>query len=256
MTDEDNPNQPRFMMVQQDPHELHQLHEMQMMEMKNTIERFIDELTAEHCIALMRLLQMIHFNPTYLHMMLGQLSALVRIVHKVCASCGDTKHSTMEHISATGGGLTSAPADFGFLAGLSEKDQLKKLNVQPAGSSLVFPSEDRQEFPIGSYECRNCDLIFATLFDRASLGKDCPKCLGNKNALAHLRDDELQLGDLMTRYGVAESYTQEDGVFCLECDTEFPTLKHRINQGRQCPVCMIAPEVNRDEGSSGPTRAS
>lgn len=247
MTNDDNSDQPHFM-VMHDPREAQQYQEMQLMEIKATVERFIDELNAEQCIALMRILQTIHFSPHYLHMIMGQLTALIRIVHKVCGSCGDTKHSTMEHISATGGGITPAMADMGFLVGLSKEEQMKKLNVRSDTAATLTSTG-----PIEVFVCRNCDTAYGSLLDRAQTGIICMICQQNKIALQDHPDSALDLGDLMTRYRVAESYTIEDGVVCLGCDTEFPSLRHRINEGKACPVCALVTEEDKDEGPSGTT---
>lgn len=225
----------------------HRMHELQMLEMKNTMDNFIDSLGPEQCISLTRMLQAIHSSPNYLHVVVGQLVALLRAVHKVCASCGDTKHSTMEHIAATDGGLAPGPADLGFLVGLSTEDQMRKLNVVSDTAQVLGAAA-----PMEVFICRNCETAFMSLLDRAQSGKMCPVCQDNKIALEGRPDSELDLGDLMTRYGVADSYVNEDGVFCLGCDTEFPVLKHRMKQGIKCPVC----EIKTEESDEGPSRAS
>lgn len=250
MHNEDNSEQQHFMMMQPQGMfaEAQRFHELQVLEVKAAMESFLDELTADQCISLARMMQLISHNPNNLHVIAGQLSAIIRIVHKVCATCGDTRHSTMEHISATDGDLSPAPADLGFLVGLSKDEQMKKLYVRSDTAATLTSSG-----PIEVFVCQNCDTAYASLLDRAQAGRICMICQQNKVALADEPDMKLELGDLMTRYGVSESYTVEDGVFCLGCDTEFPTLKHRIMQGKNCPVCDIQPEVERDEGSSEPS---
>ena len=244
-TNDNSEQHPHIVMLQQQQLHAAQMQELQMLEMKNAMEGFLDGLTADQCISLCRMLQAIQAHPAYLSIVAGQLIAILRLVHKVCATCGDTKHSTMEHIAATEGDASSGPIDYGYLAGLTETEVLKKLNVQKS-----IPDESNG-IPEGAYECRNCDIVYVTLFDRAGAGKECPNCKMNQAYLRDKPDSELELGDLMTRYGVAESYVNENGVFCLGCGTEFPVLKHRITQGKECPVCTVQLEVKEDEGPSG-----
>lgn len=239
---------PQFVMMQPSQEQI-QFHEMQIMELKNAIENFLDDLTADQCVTLCRTLQLIYSNPVYLHQIMGQLATLLRVVHKACGSCGDTKHSTMEHISATEGEVTNVIVDTGFLVGLSKDEQMRKLNVK---SDIAATPTSTGPVEVEVFVCRNCDTAYPTLLDRAKTGNICMICQQNKIALQDHPDTALELGDLMTRYRVAESHTQEDGVFCLGCETEFPSLRHRINQGKECPVCIVA----REQSDEGPPRTA
>lgn len=225
---------------QQQQREAQAWHEMQMMEVKTSMENFLDEMSPSQCIALSRMIQLFIGNPQYMHVVIGQLSMLMRRVHKICSMCGDEKHSTVDHLTADQamGNMSDAPTDYGWLAGLSVQEQIRKLNMREDTTAA------------GAYICQNCESSFPTLFSRAQYGKDCPSCIADAMAHQNTPDNQLELGQLMFRYRVGESYTHEDGVFCLDCGTEFPVLKFRMEQGLECPTCKIQPEVQRDERPS------
>jgi hypothetical protein len=203
-----------------------------------SIERFLDGLNAEQALGLAKLLTLFNDNPGYQHVVYGQLSSIMRLVHKICASCGDTKHSTMEHLTAEAAiPIASQEPDYKWLIGLSPAEQVKRLNVT---EHLQKP---------GTFICYSCQNEFSTLFDRASTGHDCHFCTVRANILADVPDENLGVGELYFRYRVAESTTQEDGCYCFDCFTEFPTMRMRMDQGLRCPVCAIQTEASHGGAS-------
>ncbi len=245
MFDEDNHAQhPSMfaMMQQRQQQEARDYYELQMVEIRTAMESFMDGLSPEQCLNLSRMVQLFTNNPHYMHVVIGQLSTMMRVVHKICSSCGDSKHSTMEHLTATQPAMfLNAPSDYTWLHGLSPAEQMRRLNV----------TEDN-ETP-GAFICYGCNNTFSTLFDRANQGRYCRICLSQERLNEGKDDMDIDVSERMFRYRVYESTTTEDGVYCIDCFTEFPTMKHRVDQGRECPVCRIQLEVNRDEGSAEPS---
>jgi hypothetical protein len=91
----------------------------------------------------------------------GQASAILRIVHKMCASCGNGLHDVSEHF------LPKMPDVNGDVADESTPREIlmKKYGVEPL-----------PEGPdTGQVQCIECGLIFATLELRAETS-ECPGC--------------------------------------------------------------------------------
>lgn len=239
--DNENQQQPQFGMVVSHHHMQEQMHmqQLQMLELKASMERFLDSLNAEQCLGLAKMLTLFNDNPGYQHVVYGQLSSIMRLVHKICATCGDTKHSTMEHLTAeVPAAVVTKEPDYTWLVGLSPADQIRRLNVTE--------DVDYQ----GGFICHGCQGKFSTLFNRASQGRDCPICTSRARVLENVPDENLGLGELYFRYRVAESSSVEDGYFCFDCFSAFPSLRHRMDQGLRCPVCAIQTEASH--GGSSP----
>ena len=218
------------------------LQQIQQLELRASMERFLDSLDAEQALGLARMLTLFNDNPGYQHVVYGQLSSIMRLIHKICATCGDTKHSTMEHLTAEASAQQSLPStDFDWLRGLCPADQIRRLNVR---ESLDTP---------GEFICSTCEGCYSTLFARANVGRDCPRCRSRSRVLAEVPDENLGVGELFFRYRVAESSSKEDVLYCFDCFTEFPSMRYRMDQGLRCPVCAIQPEVRNDERPSRPS---
>lgn len=237
--DNENPP-PQFGMVvshQQMQDQMH-MQQLQMLELKASMESFLDSLSAEQCLGLARMLTLFNDNPGYQHVVYGQLSSIMRLVHKICATCGDTKHSTMEHLTAeVPAAMVTKESDYSWLEGISPADQIKRLNV----------TEDFDHK--GGFICYGCQSKYGTLFSRASKGRDCPVCISRARVLENVPDENLGVGELYFRYRVAESDSVEDGCFCFDCFSAFPSLKHRMDQGLRCPVCAIQTEASHGGNS-------
>lgn len=221
------------------------MQQLQQLELRASMDRFLDSLDAEQALGLARMLTLFNDNPGYQHVVYGQLSSIMRLIHKICATCGDTKHSTLEHLTAEVPAMEAPQkSDYEWLIGLSPADQIKRLNVT-----------ESSETP-GEFICYTCQGNYSTLFARASAGKDCPRCTSRARVLENVPDENLGIGELHFRYRVAESASKEDVYYCIDCFTEFPSLRYRMDQGLRCPVCAIQTEIGNDKGSSGPSRAS
>ncbi len=215
------------------------MQQLQMLELKASMERLLDSLNAEQALGLAQMLTLFNDNPGYQHVVYGQLSSIMRLVHKICGTCGDTKHSTIEHLTAeVPAAVASQESKYEWLIGMSPADQIKRLNVT---ESIETP---------GEFICYTCQGNYSTLFARASAGRDCPRCVSRARVLENVPDENLGIGELHFRYRVAESPMIEDAYYCIDCFSHFPSLRHRMDQGLSCPVCAIQTEASR--GGSSP----
>lgn len=156
-------------------------HAMAMMEFRQSVDRLVDELSPEQCFTLFRLLQNISTNGTSVaEFFSGQLSIMLRRIHKLCQSCGNTEHTSDEHA---------------FLAmGEEAAEELRSQGIRPETVNQddlsQVPDEDLTEFDmLVKYDveritrqgrtyvvCHQCDQEYPSIEDRAKQGVTCPGC--------------------------------------------------------------------------------
>lgn len=78
--------------------EMHERAHASAQELRASVDRMIDEMPAEHSYTLLRLFEHIaHGDASTIHFFVGQLTAVLRVVHCVCLTCGSTQHTTWLH---------------------------------------------------------------------------------------------------------------------------------------------------------------
>ena len=138
---------------------------MEAQEFRMSVDRLVDEMSADQTYTLFRLLRHFMSQPESIHFMAGQLSLMMRKVHKMCASCGG-KHIDTEHLMAEAGPPNQERTiDLDNLRSL--EDILDAFSV-----SLLDP-----ENPDGQVSCRKCGEIFENLQERVQYNDQvCPGC--------------------------------------------------------------------------------
>lgn len=153
--------------------------DMAVQEFRQSVDRLVDELTPDQAFTLYRLLQNISSQGTGVaDFFSGQLSIILRRIHKICVSCGNTEHTTEEHLlgemeqSEVGGKFDRVKPedkeeDFRNWPddGLNDEQLRRKYNVHPL---------DRQGHMYAV--CNDCEQEYPSVRARAEQGLQCPAC--------------------------------------------------------------------------------
>jgi hypothetical protein len=158
-------------MVMQNQKEIIDRHNMALMEFRQSVDRLLDGLTADQCHTLYRLMINIGENGIPISQFVaGQLSTMLRLIHKICSSCGSTQHDTDQHM---------------FL-NLDDQEEIELLKNPPKPESEIPDNKLEPEALMAKYRvnrvgpcfrCNDCNAVYPTVEHRIRQGIRCPSCL-------------------------------------------------------------------------------
>jgi hypothetical protein len=198
---------PAALMQQQQAAMDHQA--MAAQEFRVSVDRLLDELNPEQAFTLYRLMHSItHQGVEVASHFAGQLTYMLRVVHKICRGCGRADHTFNEHdILVMGAQATS---------------QLMEPGILPVGGDdLSVPDgedmfDDPDESPSNAEIEQDIEGVMAKY---------------KVHPLFKFGDDSRTIGT----------------VECDDCETEYLSLAVRTAEGLQCPVCKLREKLSNGE---------
>lgn len=161
---------------------------MEVMEFRMSVTRLMDELKTDQLITLNRMLGTVANDPGSAQFLTGQISTLLRIVHKVCSNCGNNDHSAEAHDFTEaarngdlgGGGARRAPS--APWSDIAHAVTFADIVIDTEGPSTVS-QEELDEYNVQvdshSYICKGgCSTAWASMTLRREVGVACPGCAG------------------------------------------------------------------------------